>query len=62
VYFPSGAFGLPKDCVAQADALTQLRVMDLVQPPERLGILDARAMESLVSAIGHVITAECRPA
>ena len=62
VYFPGGAFvGLPRDCVAQAEALTQLRKMDLVPPGEPLGTIGAAAMARLITAIGHVLNSDCHP-
>lgn len=61
VHFDRGAFGLPKECVAQAEALTILRTIDLVQPVARLGVLSRDAMARLISAIGHVIQADCTP-
>lgn len=62
VYFPRGSFGLAKECVAQADALTLLRTTDLVQPVERVGVLGDDAMRRLIAAIGYAIGADCRPA
>jgi mRNA-degrading endonuclease toxin of MazEF toxin-antitoxin module len=62
VYFPAGAFvGLPRDCVAQAEALTQLRKTDLVPPGEPLGTVGAPAMARLIAAIGHVLDSDCHP-
>lgn len=61
VYFQKGAFGLPKECVAQADALTQRRKTDLVQPVEPLGKLSDELMRRLVSAVGNAIAADCLP-
>lgn len=61
VHFPRGAFGLPKECVAQAEALTLLRVVDLAQPVERLGVLSGAAMARVIAAIGYAINADCKP-
>ncbi len=62
VYFNGGAFvGLPQDCVAQAEALTQLRKADLVQPAESLGTIGTVAMARLITAIGHVLDSDCHP-
>ena len=59
VFFPAGAFGLTDNCVAQADALTQLRKTDLVEPIERLGILSPDALRRVIAAVGSAIGADC---
>ena len=62
VFLAKGSFGLPKDCVAQAEALTQLRRTDLAIPVERLGVLSDDAHRQLLSALGNVLGADCGPA
>lgn len=61
VFFPRGAFGLSKDCVAQADALTQLRVIDLIQPPVPIGTLSPAVFKQLIVAIGYTLESDCQP-
>lgn len=61
VYFRKGSFGLTKACVAQAEAMTLLRKSELVQPVSRLGRLSQARIADLVSAVGHVIGADCNP-
>ncbi len=60
VHFSKGAFGLPKECVAQADALTQLRRSDLAEPTQKLGTLSQATLQAIITAIGYVLEAECR--
>ncbi len=60
VYFQQGSFGLWKECVAQAEGLTQLRKADLVDG-KRLGKLDPSALAKVVEAVGYAIAAECEP-
>lgn len=61
VYFPAKAHGLPKGCVAQAEALTLLRKTDLALPVDRLGRLNAKAMAKVIRAIGYVLESDCKP-
>jgi mRNA-degrading endonuclease toxin of MazEF toxin-antitoxin module len=62
VYFPRGAFGLPKECIAQAEALTQLRRSDLAEPVNRIGSLSADAMNAVIAAVGNAMGADCAKA
>jgi mRNA-degrading endonuclease toxin of MazEF toxin-antitoxin module len=60
VYVPGGSVaGLPDDCVAQAEALTLLRKIDLVQPVRTIGTLGATTMAALIAAVGYVLESEC---
>jgi mRNA-degrading endonuclease toxin of MazEF toxin-antitoxin module len=59
VSFDEGDFGLTKDCVAQAEAIAQVRTVLLDANAGPLGYLDDDAMRDLVRAIGHVIESEC---
>lgn len=61
VVFDEGSFGLPKACVAQAEAVTLLRQSDIVRPIQRVGKVSRDKLEDLVSALGYVIGAECEP-
>lgn len=60
VRFAKGSFGLWKECVAQAEGLTQLRKSDLVHG-NRIGRLDPQALEKVVEAVGYALAAECAP-
>ena len=62
VLFPAGAFGLPRECVAQADAVTQLRRTDLATPLDRIGTLTPGKLADLLRAVGYTISADCAPA
>jgi len=57
VHFPAHAHGLPKECVAQADALTLLRKADLATPIEHLGTLSPASLNAVIKAIGYVVGA-----
>lgn len=59
VKFSQGSWGLWKDCVAQADALTQLRKSDLAEPLKPLGALSSEKLAEIVGAIGNAIGADC---
>ncbi len=61
VHFQKGSFGLWKECVAQAEALTLFRKLDLAAPREPVGKLSHGAMQALIAAIGSVINADCQP-
>lgn len=62
VYFPKGAHGLPKECVAQAEAMSQMRKSQLVRSDGPIGKLSESTLAALISAIGNVIGADCFPA
>lgn len=61
VPFQEGDHGLPKTCVAQAEALTQLRRADLGESIDLIGRLDASAHRDLIKAIGNAIGGRCEP-
>lgn len=61
VPFQQGDHGLPKTCVAQAEALTQLRKSDLGEPFDLIGTLDASAHREVIKAIGNAIGSRCEP-
>jgi mRNA-degrading endonuclease toxin of MazEF toxin-antitoxin module len=56
-----GEFGIPRACVAQAEALTMLHRTMLVAESGTIGTLDAQRLRSLIRAVGYVIDAECGP-
>ncbi len=61
VPFQAGDFGLPKDCVAQAEAVSfiEIAALDVAEGP--VGTLDDAAMRSLIKAVGFVISSDCEP-
>jgi mRNA-degrading endonuclease toxin of MazEF toxin-antitoxin module len=61
VPFQSGEFGLDKDCVAQAETVSYIAVVDLDLDQGVLGVLDEARMRALIKAIGHVIASDCEP-
>ncbi len=61
VFVAAGECGLEKSCVAQAEALTQLQLVDLAKPVERIGKLSPEKLHRLISAIGYAIGARCVP-
>jgi mRNA-degrading endonuclease toxin of MazEF toxin-antitoxin module len=61
VPFQAGEFGLDKDCVAQAETVSYIAVVDLDLDRGALGVLDAARMRALIKAIGHVIASDCEP-
>lgn len=61
VPFEAGDFGLPKKCVAQAEALTQLRKSNLSEPREKIGTLSSEALAEVIDAVGDVLDAICEP-
>lgn len=62
VYFSRGSFGLKKACVAQAEALTMLRKSDRTNPPIPTGTISSIKLTKLITAVGYVLDADCRPA
>ena len=62
VPFRSGEFGLDKDCVAQAETVSYITVVDLDLDQGVLGVLDEARMRALIKAIGNVIASDCEPA
>jgi mRNA-degrading endonuclease toxin of MazEF toxin-antitoxin module len=61
VAFAAGDFGLPKDCVAQCEAVTFVEIKDFDAEQGRIGVLDAETFRDLVKAIGFVIGSDCEP-
>jgi mRNA-degrading endonuclease toxin of MazEF toxin-antitoxin module len=61
VAFQNGQFGFERECVAQGDAITQLRREWLLLERGRVAVLDETALRDIIRAIGHVISAECEP-
>jgi mRNA-degrading endonuclease toxin of MazEF toxin-antitoxin module len=61
VFFQRGSFGLEKDCVAQAEAITSLDKSDLDIDGGPIGTVDSTSLRSMIRAIGNVISANCEP-
>lgn len=61
IFFESGEYGLPKDCVAQTEALTQILKDDLDMEFGPIGRLNAAKYREFVRAIGYSLNAECEP-
>lgn len=57
----AGEFGLDRDCVAQAEAVTFLDLSDLDTASGPIGVLDGDRLRALVHALGHVIDSDCEP-
>jgi mRNA-degrading endonuclease toxin of MazEF toxin-antitoxin module len=57
----AGEFGLAKDCVAQAETMSYIAVVDLDLDQGALGRLDEARMRALIKAIGNVIASDCEP-
>jgi len=62
VPFRVGEFGLTKDCVAQAEAITYIAVSDLDMSLGVVGVLDETRMRDRIRAIGNMMGSECEPA
>jgi mRNA-degrading endonuclease toxin of MazEF toxin-antitoxin module len=61
VPFQAGEFGLTKDCVAQAEAITFVPIHALDEDVGSVGTVDEERMRDVIRAIGHVVCAECEP-
>jgi mRNA-degrading endonuclease toxin of MazEF toxin-antitoxin module len=61
VPFSAGEFGLTKDCVAQAEAITYIAVSELDLDAGVLGVLDEVRMRDLIKAIGNMMGSDCEP-
>jgi mRNA-degrading endonuclease toxin of MazEF toxin-antitoxin module len=61
VPFTAGEFGLPRDCVAQCEAITFVEQQDIDVASGIVGTLDALRLRDVIRAIGHVLEADCEP-
>jgi mRNA-degrading endonuclease toxin of MazEF toxin-antitoxin module len=61
VAFEAGKFGLTKNCVAQAEAITVIEIITLDLDTGPIGRLNNGAMRELIRAIGYVIGSQCEP-
>ena len=62
VAFHVGEFGLPRDCVAQCEAITFIDQTNLDLATGVLGTLDATRLRDLIKAVGYVLESDCEPA
>lgn len=61
VLFRAGQCGLPRECVAQAEAIQYVLKDELDVEAGPIGILPPEMMRALVMALGHVLDAACEP-
>ena len=61
VAFKTGEFGLTKDCVAQAEAITYIATSDLDLDAGAIGSLDEVRLRDLIKAVGNMMGSECEP-
>jgi len=61
VPFRAGEYGLDRDCIAQAEAVTFLELHDLDTSSGPIGVLDGDRLRALVHALGHVLDSDCEP-
>lgn len=60
VPFLRGSYGLPLNCVAQAEGITVVHRSDM-EPGGPIAKLSAEDFRKIVNAIGYVIRSECEP-
>jgi len=61
VPFRAGEFGLTKDCVAQAESITFIPLLDFHVDRGPIGVLDDSSLRDVVRAIGNMLDADCEP-
>lgn len=61
VPFLSGQFGFDRNCVAQAESISQLEIHELELSDGPMGCLSDEKFRDLVRAIGNVVGAVCEP-
>ena len=61
VYLEAGEGGLPRECVATADQISAVEIVDVVVEDGKIGQLDEERVRDLIRAIGHVMQADCEP-
>jgi len=61
VPFQAGEFGLIKNCVAQAEAITFLDVSDLDTAASAIGCLNEIRLRDVVKAVGDMMGSDCEP-
>ncbi len=58
----AGTFGMPEDCVAAGEFVSQIAVGQLDLDAGAVGELDEIAYRGLVRAVGYAIGSDCEPA
>jgi mRNA-degrading endonuclease toxin of MazEF toxin-antitoxin module len=61
VPFETGEFGLTKDCVAQAEAITYIASSDLDLDAGAIGSLGEIRLRDLIKAAGNMMGSNCEP-
>lgn len=61
VFFDSGDFGLPYDCVAMTEAIGQMTKSDIDFDTGPMGVIDPEVMRELIKAVGYTIDSDCEP-
>jgi mRNA-degrading endonuclease toxin of MazEF toxin-antitoxin module len=61
VAFRAGEFGLDKNCVAQAEAISVYHKDDLDLDKGAIAVVDDEKMREITLAIGYIIAAHCEP-
>lgn len=62
VPFAAGEYGLTRDCVAQAETISELAAADLDLDSGAIGVLDEARLRALIKAIGNMLASDCEPA
>lgn len=58
VLFNAGDFGLPKDCVAQAESVGPVLFHEIA---EKIGKVSDDVLRDVIRAVGYVMQADCEP-
>ena len=61
VLFEAGEAGLSRECVATAQQVSAVEIVDIDVEDGRIGQIDDERMRDLVRAIGYVMEADCEP-
>jgi mRNA-degrading endonuclease toxin of MazEF toxin-antitoxin module len=61
VPFQAGEFGMPRDCVAQCEAIYALEKGEIDIASGMIGRLDAARLRDVIKAVGDVIDSDCEP-
>ncbi len=61
VPFQAGEFGMPRDCVAQCEAIYALEKGEVNIASGMIGRLDAAQLRGIIKAVGDVIDSDCEP-
>jgi mRNA-degrading endonuclease toxin of MazEF toxin-antitoxin module len=61
VPFQQGDFGLTKDCVAQAEAITCIALSEIDFDTGAIGTLDEIRLRAPIKAVGNMMASDCEP-